>query len=83
MNEDRVKKLAVMYASIYDEAASVDILHEYASYNDNVPLEVLSATMMAKSPLYNNYANMSSSDLVKSMFKNLFGFTNEEMNTLV
>ncbi|XOB61319.1 hypothetical protein ACMC56_11980 [Campylobacterota bacterium DY0563] len=83
INVTRIKQIASIYTTIYDKSPDAEELSYYASFNENISLDVISATMMATSPISDDYAQMSTSVLVKSMFQKVFGYTDGEMDELI
>ncbi len=82
-NEIRIKQLAALYVSIFEETPTSEQLHQYVSFNDSIALEVISSTMMMNSPQYSYYNSLDSENLVKSMFQKIFGYSDSQMNTLI
>jgi hypothetical protein len=82
-NETRIKQLATLYVSIFEETPTNEQLHQYVSFNDSIALEVISSMMMMNSPQYSYYNSLDSENLVKSMFQKIFGYSDSQMNTLI
>ncbi|XOB61310.1 M10 family metallopeptidase [Campylobacterota bacterium DY0563] len=79
----RNEKIAVLYVTIFGTTPNEEELKQYTSFNDNISLEVISATMMHNSEYLDTYKSLETDDFVKTMFQSIFGFTDDEMQSII
>lgn len=77
----RTEKILTLFISTFGREPSYTELYNFDSLNTSVPLETISATFT--NTMGALYLPSSSDSLVKAAFQTLFGYSNEEMNTII
>lgn len=83
LSEARIKQVTVLYSTIFDKMPAVTELDTYLNLNQNIKLEVISSMMMANSPLKSTLLSQDTKDIVKDLFQSIFGYTEDQMNTII
>lgn len=77
----RTEKILLLFKSTFGKEPSYTELYTFDSLVDTIPLETISATFT--NTLGALYLPSDSASLVKAAFQTLFGYSNEEMNTII
>jgi len=77
----RLETIATLYSSIFGKNPDYTQLDEYASFNENVPLETLAATMLSQPSTLELPSTAEA--FVKASFQTLYSYTTQQMNTII